>query len=150
MTPKWDEFLNEFTYAELRKFVEDGAFHNPKLDAIGKSQTTDSDGPNQFEIIWWCGEPTVAATFNLELATEQGKIIGCESFFQTGTCGWLGNAVNMHRSPFGGRNFEYYAADPFLMGRLAGKSSMALPRRASTATSSTSLSTIRKRTVKVP
>ena len=120
-TEKWDEFLNEFTYAELRKFVEDGAFHNPKLDAIGKSQTTDSDGPNQFEIIWWCGEPTVAATFNLELATEQGKIIGCESFFQTGTCGWLGNAVNMHRSPFGGRNFEYYAADPFLMGRFAGR-----------------------------
>ena len=120
-TEKWDEFLNEFTYAELRKFVEDGAFHNPRLDAIGKSQTTDSDGPNQFEIIWWCGEPTVAATFNLELATEQGKIIGCESFFQTGTCGWLGNAVNMHRSPFGGRNFEYYAADPFLMGRFAGR-----------------------------
>ena len=120
-TEKWDEFLNEFTYAELRKFVEDGAFHNPRLDAIGKSQTTDSDGPNQFEIIWWCGEPTVAATFNLELATEQGKIIGCESFFQTGTCGWLGNAVNLHRSPFGGRNFEYYAADPFLMGRFAGR-----------------------------
>ncbi len=119
--PKWDEFLDEFTYAELRKFVEDGAFHNPSMSAIGKSNTTDSDGPNQFEIIWWCGEPTVAATFNLALAEEQGKIIGCESFFQTGTCGWLGCAVNTHRSPFGGRNFEYYAADPFLMGRMAGK-----------------------------
>ncbi len=74
--PKWDEFLNEFTYAELRKFVEDGAFHNPEMKAIGKKNTVDSDGPNQFEIIWWCGEPTVAATFNLALAEEQGKIIG--------------------------------------------------------------------------
>ena len=119
--PKWDKFLNEFTYKELRKFVEDGCFHNPSMSAIGKSSTTDSDGPNQFEIIWWCGSLTTAATFNLDLATEQGKIIGCESFFQRGTCGWLGSAVNMHRSPFGGRNFEYYAADPFLMGRVAGR-----------------------------
>ena len=116
--PKWDEFLNQFTYAELQKFVEDGCFHSPALNNIGKRQTSDSDGPSQFAIIWWCGAPTVAATYNVELAKEQGKMVGTEAHIND-KYGWFGPAVNTHRSPFGGRNFEYYAADPFLMGRMA-------------------------------
>lgn len=122
--PRWDTFLNEFTFDELQTFVTDGAFHNPAMDAIGKPNTTDSDGPSQFEIIWWAGAPTVAATYNVELAKQQGEIVGTESYFAKGwfggsTCGWLGPAVDTHRSPFGGRNFEYYSADPLLMGKIA-------------------------------
>ncbi len=130
--PKWDDFLNQFTFKELQKFVEDGRFHSPALDAIGKPQTTDSDGPSQYQLIWWCGAPTVAATYNTELARRQGEMIGTEahlSFMTTMTWGnmsfsfktapkfgWLGPAVNTHRSPFGGRNFEYYSAEPLISG----------------------------------
>ena len=116
--PRWVSFLNEFTYSELQKFVEDGAFHNPGMDLIGKSQSTDSDGPNVFEKMLWCGEPIIAATYNTELARKQGAMVGTEGH-QAGVYGWFGPGCNTHRSPFGGRNFEYYAADPYLMGKIA-------------------------------
>ena len=59
-------------------------------------------------------------TFNQDLAHKQGECVGMESHI-TGKSGWWGPAVNTHRSPFGGRNFEYYSADPFLMGRMAAQ-----------------------------
>ena len=117
--PKWDQLLNEFTWEEMEQFV-DGASHNPAVSQIGKPNTNDSDGPSKFKIMWWCGGPIVAATFNERLAKEQGDCVGMEAHIEN-TYGWAGPGVNIHRSPFGGRNFEYYSGDPFLTGRIAGR-----------------------------
>ena len=117
--PKWDQLLNEFTWEEMEQFV-DGASHNPAVSQIGKPDTSDSDGPSKFKIMWWCGGPIVAATFNEKLAKEQGDCVGMEAHIEN-TYGWAGPGVNIHRSPFGGRNFEYYSGDPFLTGRIAGR-----------------------------
>ena len=117
--PKWDQLLNEFTWEEMEQFV-DGASHNPAVSQIGKPDTGDSDGPSKFKIMWWCGGPIVAATFNERLAKEQGDCVGMEAHIES-TYGWAGPGVNIHRSPFGGRNFEYYSGDPFLTGRIAGR-----------------------------
>ena len=116
--PKWEEAMNQMTYAELISFSYGGGNHNPAISRMDKPGTGDSDGPSQFQIIWWAGAPIVAATYNVELAHKQGEMVGMEAHI-TGTYGWAGPAVNLHRSPFGGRNFEYYSADPFLMGRIA-------------------------------
>lgn len=118
--PLWDEFMNQMTWDEMMQFVVGGSSHNPSITRLGKQSTGDSDGPQQFRIIWWVSGPIVAATYNVELARQQGDCVGMEGKIQ-GTQGWAGPGVNIHRSPFGGRNFEYYSADPFLTGRIAGR-----------------------------
>ena len=115
----WVEFMNQLTYSEMVQIVGDGRFRSPALSIINKAANTDEDGPNQYIYIWWVGAPTLAATYNVELAAEEGEIVGQEGLF-AGHCGWLGPACNTHRSPFGGRNFEYYSADPLVSGEFCG------------------------------
>lgn len=62
----------------------------------------------------------MASTWNPELIGEVGKAIGIEARNKgTGVQVMLGPAVNIQRSPLGGRNGEYLSEDPFLAGRLA-------------------------------
>ena len=116
----WTEFLNGLTWNDMLTFVEKNAMASPALSSIGKSRGSEGDGPQKFSIMQWVSSPIVAATFNPKLAHKQGECVGMESRIN-GKAGWWGPAVNTHRSPFGGRNFEYYAADPFLMGRMAAE-----------------------------
>ena len=118
--PKWDEFMNQFTYDEMMTYIENNRMSNPGNNNIGKGGFSEGDGPQKFNIMWWVSSPIIAATFNPELAHKQGECVGMESHI-SGKAGWWGPGVNTHRSPFGGRNFEYYAADPFLMGRMAAE-----------------------------
>ena len=119
--PKWNNFINEFTYDELLKYIEQNRMSSISQDNIGKPGFSEGDGPQKLKSaggIMWVSSPIIAATFNPELAHKQGECVGMESNIG-GESGWWGPAVNTHRSPFGGRNFEYYSADPFLMGRMA-------------------------------
>ena len=49
-----------------------------------------------------------------------GNFIG-EDGLITGTSGWYAPSVNMHRSAFSGRNFEYYSEDSLVSGRFASE-----------------------------
>ena len=68
-----------------------------------------------------CGYPSevlIAQTFNVDLAYEIGYALGQESL-TNGNNGWYAPGTNIHRSPFGGRNFEYYSEDPLIGGKFA-------------------------------
>ena len=124
--PKWDAFLNQLTYGEMIPFIN-GGDQNPAISGTDKPSSTSSDGPQKYKDgmsgkgIYWVCLPIAAATYNVELVHEQGRCIGNESHFTSNSYGWAGPAVNIHRSPFGGRNFEYYSADPLISGRMAGR-----------------------------
>lgn len=60
----------------------------------------------------------LACTWNLELIEQVGKA-GALEVKENNMCIWLTPALNIHRSPLCGRNFEYYSEDPFISGKMA-------------------------------
>lgn len=116
---KWDEFINQLTWDELKTLTLDSGYKNPELDSINKPYIEDADGPGQLSGGWaWVCEVVIASTWNTELAEEQGNIVGNESMW-LGRNGWYGPGANNHRNPLGGRNFEYYSQDGLQGGKIA-------------------------------
>ena len=60
----------------------------------------------------------LAQTFNTAILEEVGSAIYRE-MKEYGAVYWLAPALNIHRNPLCGRNFEYYSEDPFLSGAMA-------------------------------
>ena len=135
--PLWEELLKQLTVEQMKSLVSVGNYRTVQLENIGKPLTIDSDGPMGFaaymggtEVYGTCyyaSECILAASYNVELAQEFGEMIGNEALVgdENGDgrtySGWYAPAVNLHRSQFGGRNFEYYSEDGVLSGNMAAK-----------------------------
>ncbi len=97
------------------------------LPECGVPDIMTADGPAGLRIAPECGVCTtawpcatlLACTWNPELAEQVGAAGGAE-VKENNIGAWLTPAVNIHRSPLCGRNFEYYSEDPLLTGKMAG------------------------------
>lgn len=122
--PEWEEVLDSITLAEMQNLVLHGYVHTRAIASVGKPETRDLDGPNQ--IGSFSGETgttgfnsvVAAQTWNVQLVYNMGLTIAKEAAAK-GISGWYGPGVNIHRSPFAGRNFEYYSEDAYLSGVMA-------------------------------
>ncbi len=112
-TKKWEAFMNQFSWEELRQLAANGTGIGGRSFARYFGVAADSNTEGSFQIgggMLWPTAPITSATYNKELAGEMGRQLGNEGLFN-GRQQWHGPAVNTHRSPFSGRNFEYYSED---------------------------------------
>lgn len=96
------------------------------LPKFGIPNVMTADGPAGLRIAPECGVCTTAfpcatmlcCSWDPALIYEVGRAAALE-VRENGIGVWLTPAVNIHRSPLCGRNFEYYAEDPLLTGRMS-------------------------------
>ncbi len=123
--PQWEQLLDQLTVDEMSQLVQVGGFSTIALKSVDKKATMDSDGTgglnDWYSKVYGTPYPTevlVAQTWNKDLAAEVGAAIGQE-YADCHIYGWYGPAMNMHRTAFNGRNFEYYSEDGVLAGHIA-------------------------------
>ena len=119
--PRWEDLIDQMSIQDLEDIVDQGSFKTAKIDSIGKAATTDYDGPGA-AFHSGTGHPSevvVACSWDTDVARVMGESIGREGAAR-GLTGWYAPGINTHRSPFGGRNFEYYSEDPLIAGLMAG------------------------------
>lgn len=66
----------------------------------------------------WPVATLLGCTWDPELVYQVG-VAGAKEVKENNMAIWLTPAINIHRSPLCGRNFEYYAEDPLVAGKLA-------------------------------
>ena len=133
----WDKLIAQMTKNELRDLVSYGGFNTGPIESIGKPLFYDYDGPAGFNInsktgSWngespdtesWTAYPSEAlmgCSWNTNLMFQLGLSMGNEAFL-TKINGWYAPGVNLHRSNYTARNYEYYSEDGRLSGDLAAQ-----------------------------
>ena len=88
---------------------------SPAIEEKGIKSVFYKDGPAGIGETAWPTEMLIACAFDKKLWYEFGNAIGKECERKQVDI-WLAPAVNLHRNPLCGRNFEYFSEDPYLTG----------------------------------
>lgn len=123
---EWDAVLDCLTVDEMVEMVRLGGWQTMAIDSISKPMSSDQDGPagisgelimSDVDCMGYPNQELLAATWNKDLALEFGKCIG-EDGLSVNVQGWYAPGAGTHRTPLGGRNFEYYSEDTYLAGSM--------------------------------
>lgn len=125
---RWEELISQMTLDELITLSGNTIYSSPAIESIEKDATTDSDGPlgissmfstDLVTVAFPC-VPLLAATFNKDLARQMGNCIADQAEVNA-ISAWYAPAMDTHRSPYSGRNFEYYSEDGTLAALMAAE-----------------------------
>lgn len=124
----WAPFLAQLTLEQMAELIRDGGFQitMPGMDVFGIDTVTVGDGGTGFtrtnvegydKGVTYVSTCMVSATWNTEMAALEGSSLGDEGIWLN-VQGLYGVGTNLHRSPFGGRNFEYFSESELLAGKM--------------------------------
>ncbi len=121
---KVEAIFKQMTVAEKVDFCHGTGFATRPIPRLGVPAWEMSDGPQGLrgndgeKATYFPTGISLASTWNVDCAKKQGIAMGEEAqYYRKGVI--LGPAINMIRTPLGGRSFEYMSEDPFLAGKLA-------------------------------
>ena len=128
--PAWDELISQMSYDELTDLICNGAYSTQPVSSIGMPGTRASDGPYGFTKplsgggrgMCFPSESILAAAYSPELAAAEGRCIAEDLIHaslgdaSTIYAGIYAPGANIHRTPYSGRNGEYYSEDGWLSG----------------------------------
>ena len=132
--PAWAELLENLTMEELINVGDCFHWRQP-VPSVNAPGSRDENGPQGLTVSLFGGglvttdgkkaeataftsEDVMTATFNRELMHRVGEMIANDCLDAKVSC-LYGPGANTHRTPYGGRNFEYYSEDGFLAGEMA-------------------------------
>ncbi|MBR3272063.1 MAG: hypothetical protein IKI59_09075, partial [Clostridia bacterium] len=130
---RWAELISALPYSEATTLIYNGFHFTEAAPTINLPGTLDENGPQGFtaslmggaSAMAYTSEDVMAATYNRELIEDMGSCIGEDFLHATPEgadkvyAGLYGPGANIHRTPYSGRNFEYYSEDGWVAGEVA-------------------------------
>jgi beta-glucosidase len=123
--PQWDDLLEQVSVDEMTNLINNGGWTSQSVRSVGKLAYTEVDGPNGVNNIMagttgnqFAAQSVLACSWNTALAQEMGETFAKEAI-ALDIAALYAPAMNIHRSPFSGRNYEYYSEDGTHSGKMA-------------------------------
>ena len=123
--PMWEQLLEQLSVEDMTNMISNGGWSTPEAPSVGKPATNELDGPaginslvSSLRGVSFPSEVVIGSAWNEELVEEFGRTFGAEASANH-VVGLYAPGANLHRTPLSGRNFEYYAEDTLLSGRMA-------------------------------
>lgn len=132
---RWELLIDQASVDEMIRTYDNASYIINNIDSVGLPIINCADGPvgwscfmdktRFYDTCSYCAETLVATSWSKKVAEDFGTavgeegIIGNEKGDKMPYSGWYAPGANIHRSPFGGRNFEYYSEDGVLSGKIA-------------------------------
>ena len=128
--PQWEKLLDQLTFDEMVSLIGDAFHWTMPIESVQAPGTRCENGPQgltvnlfgfavlEAESTGLTTEDVLAATFNTDLAKAVGEIVG-EDCLAAGISMLYGPGANTHRTPYGGRSYEYYSEDAVLTSEIS-------------------------------
>ena len=112
--PQWEDFIDQLTVGELAQITGD-KMGIDKIESVSMPAYSGGDGPDGYQAggVLYNAEMLCAGTFSKEMVRLRGDFFG-EDSYHLGFRHTYAPGGNIHRTPYSGRNFEYYSEDALL------------------------------------
>ena len=133
----WEKFIDQLTIGEMADIIIDQT-GTVAIESVNKPGHRNGDGPdgtsgsytygNKGNATAYANQIVATATWNIEILSKRGNLIAEECLYAGVTQIW-GPGANLHRTPFSGRNFEYYSEDPMMSYFASAAQTAAMTRK---------------------